>query len=455
MQRQIGDDAQGILIPQKEQAAGDTAFGGDGDAGSGAAQNAIHAGGALQRVEGGKAADGAVGGGVGDGIAAGVRKGQQGGYHIRADFIIAPAGVQVAGAIVPQGGIGEVVLGIGVVIQRRGQRPVQQVAGQLGGAGVGAVEQAAAAVLLQQWIAVLHLAAEGGEGGNGISQPAFLVEQQGGLREEVTADGAGAGQQQHIGFGRAAVILQGGQIFFSQRFIGYRQVFNEPLAGEVDAVRFLHAAQHQQGGFPLLQGVPQGQVLPQGGFGFGTDAPLGGGEIGEIVTGEGEAAQQSAEQQHDIDEGDDPVALHGGPPFRAPRGTGAGWCGAVWLGGLCRGRGRSPAPPQAGPADGVRRGGGAAGLRPGGCGLQKRGEGRRPPAAAGGGQAGGARFGDAEHRRACGPTPPRAAAWGYYSRKASEVASRMRFHTKVTAWERPGQRRVKRAIRGVAAPLHR
>ena len=66
-----------------------------------------------------------------------------------------------------------------------------------------------------------------------------------------------------------------------------------------------------------------------------------------------------------------------------------------------------------------------------------------------------ARFGDAEHRRACGPTAPQAAAWGYYSRKASEVASRMRFHAKVTAWERPGQRRVKRAIRGVAAPLHR
>lgn len=31
--------------------------------------------------------------------------------------------------------------------------------------------------------------------------------------------------------------------------------------------------------------------------------------------------------------------------------------------------------------------------------------GRRPPAAPGGGQAGFARFGDASHRRACGPNP--------------------------------------------------
>ena len=42
-----------------------------------------------------------------------------------------------------------------------------------------------------------------------------------------------------------------------------------------------------------------------------------------------------------------------------------------------------------------------------------------------------------------------------YSRKASEVASRMRFHTRVAVWAAVGQRRVKRASSGLTAPLHR
>ena len=47
-----------------------------------------------------------------------------------------------------------------------------------------------------------------------------------------------------------------------------------------------------------------------------------------------------------------------------------------------------------------------------------------------------------------------AVSWPY-SRKASEVASRLRFHTRVAVWAAVGQRRVKRASSGLTAPLHR
>ena len=252
MQRQVGDHTQGILIPQDQQAAGNAAFSRYGNDSSRSAQNTIYPRGAFQRVQGIPPGHSAISGGVGDGVAAAILQRQQRRYHIRPDLIVAPAGIQVAGAVIPQRRIAKAVLCIGEVIQRLAQRLIQQVAGQLGGAGIGAVEQSAISIFLQKRVSVQHLPAQGRERRGGILQPGLLVKQQGGFRQQLTADGTGTGQQHSVGLHFSAVVLQGSEVFFSQCFIVHGQVLNKALPGKVDAVQLLHTAQHQQGGFPAL-----------------------------------------------------------------------------------------------------------------------------------------------------------------------------------------------------------